>query len=194
MEDVLDDELARRIPVIIHHSFGSILPKTGVYFSYVMLACGLLLLVPEVMAMVSYRVFVVTGALILGTLLTVISALAATMRTGVYLDTANRRMRQYSSYLGVKSGKWNGMEMYPFLTLFKSKLSSTIYSRGNVALDLTDTVYDVFLLSKNHRQRVLIYTCPGKDQALQMARILGKKLEKEVVIYNPQTTSRKRRT
>jgi hypothetical protein len=193
MENVLDDDLARKIPVIIHHSFGSVLPRTGVIFSYVMLACGLILLVPEVIAMISYQVFEVTGALILGTLVTVFSALAATMSAGVYLDTANKRMRQYSSYLWIKSGSWKGIEMYPFLTLFKSKLSSTVYSRGNVALDLTDTVYDVFLLSKNHRERVLIYSCPSKEQAVKTANILGKKLDREVVIYNPQSSSRRKR-
>ncbi|HEY6160536.1 MAG TPA: hypothetical protein VI112_04915 [Bacteroidia bacterium] len=193
MDELLDEELARRIPQVIHNSFGSPLPKTGVYFSLVLLACGLILLGSDVADSISYGGIVITGRFIFGTLLTVVSAFAATLGSGVYIDTANRKMKQYSSSFGIKRGEWRGMEAYPFLTLFKSNLVSSVQSRGGATLNLAETVFDVYLLSANHRERILVYSCESKEKADQMARVLGKKLEKQVVIYNPKSSSRRRR-
>jgi hypothetical protein len=185
MKEIIDEDFSKRIPVIIRNSFGFVLPSTGVMFSFVLMACGGVL--------VATSGGMLNGKLIFGTFIFLVAGVGATLRSGAIIDTANRKMKVYVSFFGIKSGEWKDMSAYPYLTIFKTNLASTVSSRGNVSTKLMDVAYDVFLLTKNHRERVLIFTCDTKEKAQATAQVLAKKLDKEVVIYNPQSSRSRRR-
>lgn len=70
------------------------------------------------------------------------------------LITLNKRFREYHAYLGIKAGKWDDLDKYPYLSILlanKSTKSSDITTLNSVVQ--TDVAYGVYLLNKSHRKK-----------------------------------------
>ncbi len=134
-------------------------------------------------------------------LISVFGVVVALLRKYVYVDMENHRIRiskSFSSFLPV--GKWYGLQNYPFVTLVRRVMSSSVTNYGGQQSSSTgsNTYYDVLLLSSSHRSKIIINRLTDKEAAQSYADEMARMLAREVVTYKPQKASprpkQKRRT
>jgi len=125
-----------------------------------------------------------------GLLLALAGGFVSFTSTGVQIDPSKRKFREYTSYFGVKKGLWQTLDKYPFLAIMGRTQSYTTYSRGQVALTDREKFIDICLLSKSHRQNVMIKRLRDRDQATKDAKELAEKLNLELTKYNPPVSKK----
>lgn len=133
-------------------------------------------------------------AVFLGSALLFVGTFLLTSSSGIQIDYANKRFREYHAYLGIKAGKWDDLDKYPYLSILlanKSTKSSDITTLNSVVQ--TDVAYGVYLLNKSHRKKILIKRCKeGSIKAKEEAEKFSEKMSKDLVKYSPKRISRKR--
>lgn len=89
---------------------------------------------------------------------------------------------------GIKSGKWESSLLLPDLCVLKiGKTQSVANSRtGGIGTDMDVSKNEVYLLSANHRKKILIKTCDSKAKAVAFAEDLAQKMGKNFVEFNPK--------
>lgn len=136
------------------------------------------------------------NGLIVGPILAIMASYILTSTYGTEVSLENKYVRNYTSSYGIKKGKWKSTLMLPDISILKmgnSVAFNQIYGPGSVRLD--DHVYEIYLLSANHRKRILLKTCASGKNAFIAAEELSLKLEKNLVPFNPKiskATLRKR--
>jgi len=125
-------------------------------------------------------------------LISVFGVVVALLKKFVYVDTERHRIRiskSFSSYLPI--GKWYGLQNYPFVTLIRRVLSSSVTNYGGQQSGSTgsNTYYDVLLLSSSHRSKIVINRLTDKEGAQSYADEMARMLAREVVPYKPQQAS-----
>ncbi len=117
--------------------------------------------------------------------------------TGVSLDVSKKQLKEYTRLFGYKWGSWKSYEDYPFIAVLKRMESSTVYSRAQVAMTDKFTFYDVNLMNKSHRKKVILSRQKEVAKAEEMAKELCEELGLEYTKYNPvisaKTLARRRR-
>lgn len=112
-----------------------------------------------------------------------------TAHTGVVLSVHSKYFKEYSSYMGVKYGKWKtfrGLTDVAILTIRTTKRVSSTFGGG--AIDIKDKQTGVYFLIPSHRKRVLINVSKTKNEAEILGRELAEKLDKTFNIFNPQVS------
>jgi hypothetical protein len=125
-------------------------------------------------------------------LISVVGVMMALLKKFVHIDTERHRIRiskSFTSYL--PRGKWHGLQNYPFVTLIRRVLSSSVTNYGGQQSGSTgsNTYYDVLLLSNSHRSKIVINRLMDKDAAWSYAEEMARVLAREVVPYKPQKAS-----
>ncbi len=163
---------------IVHHKFGYTFPKHILIAGYILMLMGALLILAYPIAGTSF--------MIVGTFLSF-------TKNGMLFNPANKTYRGYTSYLGIKMGKWQPYSSYPYLAILRRTISKSSTSRMGVSKEVgRDTYFDIFLLNKTHRVKLLINRQKGQDEAKQLARDLAQKLEVEYVAYKPVLSAKTR--
>lgn len=187
--DLIDNES------ITNHS-ADITVKNGFSFSSITRTLGVCLLVLSLLAISSGG-----GGLIIGSVIFLASLFAITSTHGVEISLSTNYIREYSSAFGIKSGKWQSTLLLPdicILTIGKtvtmpggSMAMGTMVGASNIELDATKT--EVYLMSANHRKRVLIKICKSKREADSFAQELAQKMNKRLAVFNPQISEQSKR-
>jgi hypothetical protein len=166
-------ELQSKFSSIIENKFGKLFPQGLVFAGYIFLGLGVLmcLAVP-----------------LLGMVVILISAFICLTFSGMEINTRNKTYKDYTSFFGfIKQGKWNSYANYPYMTILRKNMVTTIHSRGNVASSTSkELVYDITLLDKTHRKKLVIKRMKDKDKTLAEAEVLAQQLGVEYANYNPQ--------
>lgn len=135
-------------------------------------------------------VAVLTGGpgLFIGPVLILMSLFALTSKFGTEISLSNNYIREYGSAFGIKSGKWESSLLMPDLCVLKiGKTQSVANSRtGGIATDLDVSKNEVYLLSANHRKKILVKVCNSKAEGLKFAQELAQKMGKTVAEFNPK--------
>ena len=178
MGNPIDDgilELERNHKVIIENKFGKSFPQGLVFVGYIFLGIGVLMCVTSP---------------VMGLAIILISAFISFTFSGMEINTYNKSYKDYTLFFGfIKQGKWNSYTNYPYVTILRKNMVTTIHSRGNVASTSTkELVYDITLLDKTHRKKLAIKRMKDKDEALAEAKVLAQKLGVEYADYNPQVS------
>ncbi len=101
--------------------------------------------------------------------------------------------RGYTSFVGFKTGKWKSYESCPYLAILRRTIARSRTSQLGVTREIgRDTYFDIFLLNKTHRVKLLINRQKGQDEAKLLARDLAEKLNVEYVAYNPVLSAKTR--
>ncbi len=126
--------------------------------------------------------------LFVGPVITLMALFALTSKFGTEISLANNYIREYGSVFGIKSGKWESSLMLPDLCVLKiGKTQSVANSRtGGIGTDMDVSKNEVYLLSANHRKKILIKTCDSKAKAVAFAEDLAQKMGKNFVEFNPK--------
>jgi hypothetical protein len=106
-------------------------------------------------------------------------------KKGVEIDKMSHEFRNYTSYLGYRTGVWHDLDKYPYVTIVKSRKQPKVkYASAYEEQDFKH-FFDVCLLSKSHRGRVHIIIGLEEESARQAAFKLADDTGKEVVGYAP---------
>ena len=150
---------------------GSPLPKAALVFAYVLVFIGIVQLIDNP---------------ILGIPLTLFSGYLAFQFQGSEIDLKEKRLRFFTSYLGIRFGKWLPLENFPFVSIIRRKTTTTTYSRSMQSVDITNDFYSVVLLSKSHRTKLVLLNKGDMETCAARAAEISESLGLPVVPYNPQ--------
>ena len=166
-------ELQRKFSFVIENKFGKAFPQGLVFAGYIFLGLGVLMCL---------------ASPLLGVIVILISALICFTYSGMEINTHNQTYKDYTSFFGfIKQGTWYSYSNYPYVTILRKNMVTTIHSRGNVASTVSkELVYDITLLDKTHRKKLVIKRMKDKDNALAEANVLAQQLGVEYASYNPQ--------
>ncbi len=105
---------------------------------------------------------------------------------GTDLSFTDFAVRPYTSSYGVKKGKWESTNLLPDISVLANSagvVMSNMYAGGHTVLKTK--IYQVVLLSANHRKKVIVCEKTDPDQAFEVAKMLAEKMNKKIVEFNP---------
>lgn len=138
-------------------------------------------------------VLITLGNPIIGLLVVLVGGFISFTSTGIQIDVENKKYKHYSSYYGIKQGQWKTLDSYPCLAILQSRQSSTTHSIGNISsITNSENYYDIYLLDKTHRQKLLIKRLKNKEQASKDAKEFAENLGVEFTTYNPVISAKTR--
>ena len=133
---------------------------------------------------------------VLGPPILFFSLYAHTSTFGTDVSFNNNYIREYSKSFWFKRGKWKSTVLLPDITILKMGKSigvNHVYSEKTS--QVTKNVYSVWVLSANHRKRVLIRETESAVDSYEVAVYLSELMGKNFVDFNPvisQATRAKR--
>lgn len=110
---------------------------------------------------------------------------------GVEVCFETNRIRNYVIVYGIKRGKWKSLDQYTDIAVLSGRYKSTTFSRANTSSTYRGTFFKVYLLSKTHYNKFLLFAFNDLDKAKSTAKEYGKKLNKELTTYQPDLNRRK---
>ena len=160
-------------------SFGALFPTNMVYMGYAMIFLG-----------------GIVGAVFhewAGILVFIAGMWMSFSTSGTQLDLNKKCYREYIKNFGFKRGKWKSYSDHPDMALLKGKEGYTAYSRGMVELNVSETVYDIYLLNKDHRSKWILTRFNSKEEAMKRGPLLAEELGFRWTEYAPVVSEASRR-
>ena len=106
--------------------------------------------------------------------------------------------RYYIGIFGLHFGRWESYQNYPDMALLSKRMTTSSFSRTNRQTDQTETAHELYLLSSDHRKKILAFVYKNLATAEgSNPKLLAENLGVNYTIYSPkiseQTASKKRR-
>ncbi len=118
----------------------------------------------------------------------------AMYRVGTQIDTEYLRVREYGLVFGLTRGdKWQALSTFKAIVILGNRRVSTMYSRGQVALDDVQRNHDVTLVNATHRKKFLLKACDSVEDARSLAEKVAQLTGLPIQRYAPQQISTSRR-
>jgi hypothetical protein len=123
----------------------------------------------------------------IGPVITLACIYALTSTYGTEISLSNQHVREYHTAFGIKSGKWVPTSTFPDIAVMRIGKSKGVvnYRTGGTALEVDASANEVYLLSANHRAKILLRTCKSKSEAEKFATEIAEKMNKKFVTFNP---------
>jgi hypothetical protein len=165
---------------MINNIIGRPLSAAGMFFGYILLGVS--------------GVLVILFGIFPSGLLMLVSVLMVSVVQGVQVNPVSKKVRSYISIFGIKKGKWDDLEKFPFLTVLRKNkaLETPSINAGAPSIVLKSIQYEICLLTKNHFDRMLLKTVDEKKEAFELAEEYAEKLDKPIVEYHPKRSSERR--
>jgi len=130
--------------------------------------------------------------LIAGVFLALGGAYFAFTGTGISIDLEEKAVRHYTSYGGLKTGKWVQYTTYPFVCVMrKERKRSKLLAESEMEAD-KPYQYEVHMLSRSHRGRILMQIEYERVEAERIAKYFAEEMNLEVVEYQSPGRAKKR--
>ena len=114
--------------------------------------------------------------------------------TGISIDTDIKSVRHYTSYFGIKYGRWNEYPTYPHICIIrKERKRNRFLAEASEEAD-KPYQYEVNLLSRSHRGKVLLQIMYEREIAERVANRFAGEMNCDVVEYEPPGRAKKRRS
>lgn len=121
-----------------------------------------------------------------GGIILAIGLVLAFWKMGVQIDPVKKQIRRYDGFLGIRIGKWESLDKYPYLSVLRKKKRHTMMEELTIAeLEYDSVEFEVYLLSRNHLRRIMVYTNQVHKKSLEKVRDLSTELDLPFVKYNP---------
>lgn len=180
MKELLDEDIAPENMINIVH--GKLAPPAISYASYLIIIFGVFFLV-------TLNIFL----MIIGLGFTFIGVFAAFSKYGILLDLENKKYKLYKGLLGFNQGKWNSLNDYPDLTVLRVNMKSSVSTRyGGASISTESYYYNICLLNKSHRSKILIESTQDKDQAYENVKKYAKLLGVNIAKFSPTISEKTR--
>ena len=142
--------------------------------------------------MVFVLIIVVTDGELLSLLGFIPAIWLAFRRSGVQVDLLEDTYREYTESFAIKRGKWISMEQYPDMALLRGVEGFKAYSRAMIELSDSEVVWDIYLLKKDHRSRLILKRCKSKDEGEKLGPELAEQMGKNWTVYSPKLSEKTR--
>ncbi|WP_215224821.1 hypothetical protein [Echinicola shivajiensis] len=100
---------------------------------------------------------------------------------GVQINKSRNLIREYGSFLGIKSGKWTSMDALPFIAVLNGKSSMIYRSRSNRSYTNESYHYEICMFSKTPRKSITIKKFKNKEKAIAFSETLANQFKKELI-------------
>ncbi len=130
---------------------------------------------------------------LIGLSMAVLSTLILVARTGYEIDTEKKLARQFTSILGIKSGKWTDITQYAEVSLLSTRMNTTAYSRSNRSTSDHYLLFRVCLLDDTHLRKIVVYESKSKLRAEAFLKDLTDGMAVKHVRYSPKKLRRRNR-
>jgi hypothetical protein len=151
---------------------GNYFPKGAIYGGYLLLIIGL---------------FTSLNLFIGGLPFMLIGFYLSFSYCGIEIEGAVGMYRLYVYYFGIKTnGEFKNLDVYPYLSILKTRESESTYSRTNVATEITESYYDLYFLNKNQHKKVFIERFNNLQACRKRADQLAQLLNKSITAYRPK--------
>lgn len=128
---------------------------------------------------------------IIALLIALAAAFVAFADTRFRVDAEQMRYQSHNSFLGLRLGTWHSLKGFTELCILKSTLKTQAYSRTlQTAETSSDEYYNVYFLTKNHRNKILAGRFHNLEEARSAADDLSKALNWELVNYQPRLSAK----
>jgi len=154
---------------MLDYKLAKVFPKPTISAGYVLIALGLFYMLFQPLAI----------------LISLIGIFVSFSYNGIQLDPAQERYRSYSNIFSFKFGRWQDLDAYPDLCIMTRKGAYRAYSYSMTSTTNESQYYGLFLLSKNHRQKLEIQRHGEKSEAIRAAKDIAKILKLNYVKYQP---------
>ncbi len=117
---------------------------------------------------------------------------------GAQFKPKEKLYRHYSGIWGLKFGKWKSYAGYTDMALLSQRVSATGYFQGVIPLTQEGMAYDLYLLTPNHRNKIVAYVFNNKIDVENanpelIAKQLGVKFTNFAPKMSEQTLARRRK-
>jgi hypothetical protein len=161
----------------LEFSFGYVFPPNMRYLGYALVVfSGLALIFMEWWAILPL----------------VIGISLCTRSSGTEYCKDSREYREFTKSFFRTSGKWLKVESYTDIAVLMGKEGFTAYSRGMVELNVSEKVFDLYLLKPDHRSRLILKRTTSLEEAEQEGEALAKDLGLNWTAYSPEISERTR--
>ena len=154
----------------INNNHGTIFPPAMVFAGYIILV---------------FSVFTLMSHWVFGLLLMLFSIFICFSFSGIDINIIEKKYRVYEKFLGIKSGKWLALDKFLYLTVLHNREVYEMHSMPNVTTSESKHFFDVYMLDKTHREKLLIKRFKDANNALSYAKNLSTMLNIELTTYNP---------
>jgi len=104
---------------------------------------------------------------------------------GVLILPDENKIKEYLEVFWIKTGSWESLDFYQYITVLEITEKSTTYSQSNRQGSTRNLVFRITLLNENHYQKLLLKQLHDKDEAHKEAEELSQFLRIEKVVYSP---------
>jgi hypothetical protein len=109
----------------------------------------------------------------------------ATAKNGIILDQENNKYKKTVFFLGLELGNWKSLSHFTDISILSFNKGITALSRGQRATTFSNKVFEVYMLTENHRERIILKRYKQEDKATVSAQDLAYKLGMEFNIFSP---------
>jgi hypothetical protein len=110
--------------------------------------------------------------------------------TGVQLSIHSKYYKPYTSFLGLKYGKWKSTQIYSDVAILTIRNSRYVNSIGAGSVKIENVETGVYFLTPSHRKRILIEVCKNKTEADESAEKLAIEFDKKLNTFNPKISAK----
>jgi hypothetical protein len=129
-----------------------------------------------------------------GILLVVGGAYFALTASGIDIDPDIKAVRHYTRYFGFKYGRWNEYPTYPNMCIISKERKRKPFREQSAEDPENPYQYELHLVSRSHRGKVLLQIVYNREKAIQVANRLAGEMNVEVVDYEPPGRTKARRS
>ncbi|WP_196889187.1 hypothetical protein [Aureivirga sp. CE67] len=153
--------------------------KTQKMFPNAIVFFGYLILILSIFVFIDFRFLV-------GIMLVFFGGLFAFSFTGVMFDIEKQRFKEYSSYFGIKVGKWKKLEEFPYIGILTKNLVQSTSSLSQNKSKTRSQAFDICLMSENHRIKIPVKRFFDKEKATFAAEKMEVDLPVKLAVYSPR--------
>lgn len=137
--------------------------------------------------------FLEPATVIAGTAFVFIGLYFALLAFGIDIDVDTRSVRQYKSLAGMKFGRFIEYTTYNNICIIrKNKKKKGGFKQEEDSGGPSPFVYEIHLLSRSHRGKVLLEKVYNREEAEEAAKEYARAMRCSIVEYNPPGKAKKR--
>jgi len=136
--------------------------------------------------------FIILGELgyLAGPVFILVAIYTLTSKEGTEISFSNNGVRGYTTSFGYKKGNWKTTHYFTDVCLLKNgfAVNYELLEHGKSE----SFAYELFLMTRDHRQRLYLTSFDSKKTAVDVAADLAVKMNKTLKVYQPTISERTR--
>jgi hypothetical protein len=160
----------------------------GYVFNFPIRMGGFTLMFIGIVVTIGMGFYIVAGVLLIAA-----GAFFAFTSSGIDIDLHAKAVRHYTRYFGLKFGRWNEYPTYPNICIISKERRQQRFREQNALQAENPYQYEIYLVSRSHRGKVLLQRIFDKEKAKQVANRLAGEMSLELVEYNPPGRKKRHR-